>query len=180
LAKIKGRHKNSALERGKEGNRTMGIEIERKFLVTPISGRMPWEPHDIVPLMLCQGYLKNNKTATVRVRTSDQRGFITIKGPTENATRKEFEYEIPLTEAQEMFALCQGVLIEKKRYGLVYKGFKWEIDAFSGENQGLVVAEIELNSPDEYFEKPPWLGREVTPDSRYCNACLARHPFLKW
>jgi len=158
----------------------MGIEIERKFLVKTISGRMPWQAHDIAPLMLCQGYLKNSKNATVRVRTLDQRGFITIKGPTENATRKEFEYEISLTDALEMFNLCQGALIEKKRYCMVYKGFTWEIDEFSGENQGLVVAEIELNSPDEYFEKPAWLGREVTPDPRYCNACLVRHPFHEW
>ncbi|MFK5952994.1 MAG: CYTH domain-containing protein [Desulfobacterium sp.] len=158
----------------------MGIEIERKFLVKTISGRMPWQTHNIVPLMLRQGYLRNSKNATVRVRTSDQTGFITIKGPTENATRKEFEYEIPLTEALEMFGLCQGALIEKKRYYMVHKGFTWEIDEFSGENQGLVVAEIELNSLDEYFEKPPWLGREVTPDPRYCNACLVSHPFHKW
>jgi len=141
---------------------------------------MPWQVHDIVPLMLCQGYLKNSKNATVRVRTSDQKGFITIKGPTKNATRKEFEYEIPLAEALEMFNLCQGTLIEKKRYCMDYKGFTWEIDKFSGENQGLVVAEIELNSPDEYFDKPPWLGREVTADFRYGNACLVSHPFHKW
>ena len=158
----------------------MGIEIERKFLVKTVSGRMPWQGHDLEPLQLRQGYLEKTKEVTVRIRTSNETAYITIKGQTKNATRKEFEYEIPLAEALEMFDLCQEALIEKKRYCMVYKGFKWEIDEFSGENQGLIVAEIELNSPDEYFEKPPWLGREVTEDPRYCNACLVSHPFQEW
>ncbi|SMC55147.1 adenylate cyclase [Desulfocicer vacuolatum DSM 3385] len=158
----------------------MGIEIERKFLVKSISGLMPWQRSGLIPLTLRQGYLKNSKDVTVRIRTSDETGYITVKGPTKNASRKEFEYEIALAEAIEMLALCQDAIIEKKRYCMDYKGFRWEIDQFSGKNQGLVVAEIELSTPDEYFDKPPWLGREVTSDPRYCNACLATHPFQKW
>lgn len=158
----------------------MGIEIERKFLVKTVLGQLPWQSHDLKPLQLRQGYLKNSKDVTVRIRISDETGYITIKGETKNATRKEFEYEIALSDAIEMLDLCQNSPIEKKRYCMDYKGFTWEIDEFSGANQGLVVAEIELNSPHEKFEKPPWLGREVTSDPRYYNACLVTHPFCKW
>ncbi len=158
----------------------MGMEIERKYLIKEVSGQIPWEKKGVHSSLLQQGYLHNSENAVVRVRRADDRGFLTIKGKTENACRKEFEYEIPLTEAIEMFALCQGATISKRRYYLHHMGFTWEIDVFSGANDGLVVAEIELEAPDQTFPEPSWLGKDVTHDPRYYNSNLVLRPFCQW
>jgi len=108
------------------------------------------------------------------------RGFITIKGATNGATRTEFEYEIPLVDAESLLKMCEGPVIQKIRRIYEYKGFNWEIDEFLGENAGLVVAEIELSSEDQFFEKPDWVGQEVTYDPRYFNSNLAKDPYIHW
>jgi CYTH domain-containing protein len=118
---------------------------------------------------------------TVRVRTVGDKGFLTVKGISVGAARMEFEYEIPLKEADVMLnELCEKPLIEKKRYKISQDGFVWEIDAFLGENEGLVVAEVELESEDQAFAKPDWVGAEVTGDPKYFNVNLIRHPYNKW
>ena len=158
----------------------MGMEIERKYLIKALSGKSPWEKQGVHSSILQQGYLLNSENAVVRVRTADDRGFLTIKGKTVNACRKEFEYEIPFKEAIEMLSLCQGATITKRRYYWDYMEFTWEIDVFSGANDGLVVAEIELEAPDQIFPEPSWLGKEVTHDPRYYNSNLVLRPFCQW
>lgn len=152
----------------------MGTEIERKFLVTGEA----WRSADGVRLI--QGYLNRDKARTVRVRVAGEQAFLTIKGPTHGATRAEFEYEIPLAEAESLLLLCDGPVIEKFRHIIEYRGFTWEVDEFFGDNAGLVVAEIELDSEDQAFERPQWLGEEVTEDTRYFNSNLAAHPYRLW
>ena len=152
----------------------MATEIERKFLVTGEG----WRRSDAQRLV--QGYLNRDKARTVRVRIAGEAAFLTIKGLTRSATRAEFEYPVPLADAQAMLALCDGPLIDKWRHRVVFGGLTWEVDEFAGENAGLVVAELELQSEDQSFERPPWVGEEVTHDSRYFNACLASHPFARW
>lgn len=155
----------------------MSKEIERKFLVNPDRWVKPAEG-----LRIRQGYLSENKERVVRVRTINQKAFITVKGITRNIERNEFEYEIPFSDASVMLdELCIKPLIEKIRYVVHTKdGKKWEIDEFFGENAGLIVAEIELSSETESFEKPDWAGEEVSQDSRYFNSNLAKHPFSTW
>jgi adenylate cyclase len=152
----------------------VGIEIERKFLVVGDEWR---QEH---PARLSQGYLSRAKERTVRVRLAGEHAFLTIKGATTGATRAEFEYEIPLSDAEQMLRLCDGPVIEKFRHVLTHQGVTWEIDEFFGENQGLVVAEVELKSEDQKFEKPKWLGQEVTSDSRYFNSNLSSRPYNTW
>lgn len=153
----------------------MGIEIERKFLVNQL-------PPDLSPgLTICQGYMVNQKERVVRVRTKGNKGFLTIKGKTVNTQRREFEYEIPLTDAQQMLDLfCAPPLVEKTRFKIEFKGFEWVIDRFVGENLGLVVAEIELDHESQVFETPPWAGKEVSHDPRYYNSNLIKHPYSAW
>ncbi|WP_022663863.1 CYTH domain-containing protein [Desulfospira joergensenii] len=158
----------------------MGIEIERKFLVKKI-------PRDILRTKaICQGYITGRADRVVRVRMIEEargndQGFLTIKGKTKGSVRSEYEYGIPPGDAREMLdLLCERPLIEKERLWTRFKGFEWVIDQFFGENQGLVVAEIELESPDQAFSLPPWAGPEVTQDPRYFNSNLIRHPFSKW
>jgi len=154
----------------------MGIEIERKFLVTSQEWRDMADGIDYR-----QGYLSTVKERTVRVRTVGERGYITVKGITVGARRSEFEYEIPRRDADSMLDyLCERPLIFKTRYTVPHRGHVWEIDDFHLENAGLVVAEVELTDPDEWFAKPPWIGDEVTGDSRYFNANLIAHPFCDW
>lgn len=154
----------------------MGIEIERKFLIVGSDWRQT-----AVGTTYRQGYIVADGKRTVRVRRAGERGFLTIKGPGDGARRLEFEYEIPVTEADEMLAtLCPGPLIEKIRYRVDYQGFTWEIDEFFGENRGLLLAEIELADEHQVFALPPWVGAEVTGDQRYYNACLARAPYANW
>ncbi len=152
----------------------MALEIERKFLVRS------YEWQAIAGVKYSQGYLNRNKSRTVRVRVAGDKGFITVKGPTSGATRSEYEYEIPLTDAKSLLELCEGPIIQKIRRIYEYEGFKWEIDEFQGENAGLVVAEIELSHENEVFEKPNWVGEEVTLDPRYFNSNLAQNPYITW
>jgi len=154
----------------------MGIEIEKKFLVKNNSWRSLASGTKYL-----QGYLNSTKEHTVRVRTIRDRGYLTIKGISKGAVRLEYEYEIPVEEARAMLEkLCEKPLIEKKRHKIKYKGFIWEVDEFFGDNQGLIIAEVELKSEDQKFIRPGWVGEEVTRDSRYYNANLIHFPFRKW
>ena len=154
----------------------MGTEIERKFLVTENSWRSL-----AAGVKYRQGYLNSAKERTVRVRTIDDKGFLTIKGITTGARRAEYEYEIPGGDAEALLDdLCEKPLIEKNRYKIDFEGFVWEVDEFFGENQGLIVAEVELESEDQAFEKPGWIGEEVTGDPKYFNSNLINNPYLKW
>ncbi len=155
---------------------TVGIEIERKFLVTGDEWR-----HGAVGTPYRQGYLLADRDRTVRVRTAGTRGYLTVKGAGTGLCRPEFEYQIPLADAEEMLAtLCQGSVVEKVRYCLDFAGHLWEIDEFGGDNRGLLLAEIELQHEDQPFARPPWIGREVTGVSRYHNAFLSRQPYRTW
>ena len=152
----------------------MGTEIERKFLVQGTAWRQG------AGKRISQGYLSRDKERTVRVRVAGDEAFLTIKGITRGASRAEFEYPIPLADAEQLLKLSDGPIVEKSRYVIDHEGSTWEVDEFRGDNAGLVVAEIELDSEDEPFSRPPWLGSEVTEDSRYYNASLASHPYAKW
>ena len=128
-----------------------------------------------------QGYLTSDPVRTVRVRIEGERAVITIKSKSTGATRGEWEYEIPVPDAAELLdRLCEQPLVEKVRHRIDHQGHTWEVDEFQGENAGLVVAEIELGSEDEAFEKPDWIGQEVTGDPRYYNSSLIRLPYSKW
>ncbi len=154
----------------------MAIEIERKFLLCNDTWRSSARGRQYR-----QGYIMTGKGVTVRVRTVEEQAYLTIKGKSRGAARAEYEYPIPLADALEMLeTLCARPLIEKTRYLVEYGGFSWEIDEFAGENQGLLVAEIELSSEEQDFPRPPWLGREVTGDSRYFNASLVQNPYTNW
>jgi adenylate cyclase len=154
----------------------MPEEIERKFLVVDDGWR-----EKAVGTAFRQGFLSTEPERTVRVRLAGSRGSITIKGKTVGARRDEFEYEIPVEHAQQMLdTLCKRPLIEKVRYRLPVGGHIWEIDVFEGDNAGLVVAEIELAREDEAFEKPAWVGEEVTGDPRYFNSSLVAAPYKTW
>jgi adenylate cyclase len=151
-------------------------EIERKFLVIGDDWRGLAEG---APYR--QGYLSTIKERVVRVRTINDKGYLTVKGITVDATRNEYEYEIPLSDAYEMLSqLCKKPIIEKNRYPIQRGNFTWEVDEFLGENEGLIVAEIELQSEDQSFPKPHWIGEEVTDDPKYFNANLVERPFSKW
>ncbi|TCS38590.1 adenylate cyclase [Paucimonas lemoignei] len=154
----------------------MGIEIERKFLVNGNAWKAAANS-----VLYRQGYLSTDKARTVRVRIAGDRAFMTIKGMGSGIARPEFEYEIPLEDAAAMLDdLCLKPLIEKHRYIVEYKGLRWEVDEFFGENRGLVVAEVELDSADQVVELPDWVGSEVTGDARYYNSSLIAHPFNQW
>ena len=154
----------------------MGVEIERKFLVTGEAWRSLG-----IPSLMRQGYLSLDPERTVRVRIEGDQAFLTIKGKSQGATRGEWEYPIPVAEAAELLdTLCQQPLVEKIRHRIPGGPHTWEVDEFLGANAGLVVAEIELGSENETFEKPEWLGPEVTDDSRYFNSNLIRHPYSAW
>ena len=154
----------------------MGQEIERKFLVRNDTWR-----RNATRTRYRQGFLSTEPERTVRVRIAGDRGTLTIKGKTVGATRAEFEYDIPVADAAELLdTLCRRPLIEKVRYVLREGAHTWEVDVFEGDNAGLVVAEIELQTEDEAFERPPWLGEEVTHDPRYFNANLVKSPYNTW
>jgi CYTH domain-containing protein len=163
-------------ERGRGIRTPMAQEIERKFLVR----REVWKPVGAgTPFR--QGYLSAHKERVVRVRIAGGEARLTVKGATVGLTRSEFEYAIPVADAAAMLdGLCERPLIEKERHVEVHGGKTWEIDVFHGENEGLVVAELELAAEDEPFSRPAWLGEEVSADPRYANANLARNPFSRW
>ena len=156
----------------------MGKEIERKFLVDGTRWRTG---PGVEYVEYLQGYLSTVKERTVRVRRAGEKAYVTIKGVNVGATRSEFEYEIPLPDANEMLQhLCQRPLVEKRRYRVEHAGLTWEIDEFAGANEGLVLAEVELASEAIVVQPPPWVGRDVTDDPRYFNANLVEHPYRTW
>jgi len=155
----------------------MGIEIERKFLLKSSN----WQQQAMEGVKFRQGYMVEKGSASVRVRIEGDQANLNIKSTELSMRRLEYEYPIPLHEASEMLEkLCLKPLIEKTRYEIDFATHTWEIDVFSAENEGLVVAEIELDSLDEAFERPDWLGDEVTDESRYYNVCLVTHPYKDW
>lgn len=155
----------------------MALEIERKFLVDHDA----WEKVDRpVGVPFRQGYIVKDQQKVVRVRITPDSGFITIKGESKGAVRSEFEYSIPREDANELLELFCSYEVAKRRYFMPFRAKTWEVDVFEGKNSGLIVAEIELNSVDELFEKPDWVGEEVTEDPRYYNAFLAEHPYAEW
>jgi adenylate cyclase len=154
----------------------MGKEIERKFLVKGEAWKSLAKG-----VSYRQGYLNSVKERTVRVRTVGDKGFLTVKGITTGASRAEYEYRIPQSDAEAMLNdLCEKPLIEKNRYKIKDRDLIWEVDEFFGENRGLIVAEVELQSESQSVEKPGWVGEEVTGDPRYFNANLIKHPYSKW
>lgn len=155
----------------------MHLEIERKYRVTDRS----YQTGATRCTYYKQGYLSTNPAATVRIRIAGDQAFITVKGTTTGCSRQEYEYPIPVADAAAMLdGLCQSGLIEKKRYLYPYAGHTWEVDEFMGDNEGLVVAEVELQSESENVDLPPFIGREVTGDSRYYNSNLAKNPYRDW
>lgn len=155
----------------------MQQEIERKFLVNG-----DFKPFAIDKIHIKQGYLSSVPERTVRVRIKGDKGYITVKGigDSKGISRFEWEKEIPLAEAENLLQICEPNLIDKTRYLIPSENHIFEVDEFHGKNEGLVIAEIELTSPDDVFNKPYWLGREVTGDNKYYNAMLIQHPYSEW
>ena len=153
----------------------MGIEIERKYLVSNDDWRELGAPVHYV-----QGYLVADGERTVRVRVAGSNGYLTIKGISQGFSRKEFEYPVPVNEALEMLEMCSIPVIDKYRTRVLFEGKVWEVDEFEGENKGLIMAEIELESENDTFLVPSWIGKEVTGDFRYYNSYLAMNPFQAW
>ena len=155
----------------------MAIEIEHKFLLA----NNDWHEHISSSIKYRQGYLSSLATSSIRVRISDKRAWLNIKSATIGASRNEYEYEIPLHDANEIITiLCRKPIIEKTRHFVIHDGNTWEIDEFEGVNQGLIIAEIELSAIGKEFSKPHWIGKEVTHDLRYYNNNLAIHPYSEW
>lgn len=154
----------------------MGLEIERKFLVVNDDWR-----HQGQATLLRQGYISAEPGRIVRVRIEADRAMLTIKGLSSGISCGEWEYPIPLADAQALLReVCQQPLIEKARHRILHEGLLWEVDEFFGDNAGLVVAEVELESESQEFARPSWLGAEVSHDRRYANANLLKHPYRLW
>ena len=151
----------------------MAKEIERKYLLQ----NNDWKTAADEGLVLKQGYLNTDPNRTVRVRLAGKKGVLTIKSKNIGITRNEFEYEIPYSDTLELLKLCEPPLIEKIRYKVHHDDLIWEIDIFSGENEGLAIAEVELTDEDQSISPPSWLGKEVSDDPRYYNSNLVLHPF---
>jgi len=161
----------------------MGIEIERKFLVTGEDWRDA--AHAVIPM--AQGYIndmgaldRGDQKASVRVRIEDDRAALNLKSRTLGRSRQEFEYPIPVADARDLLSLCVGGLVDKRRHLVRFGGLLWEVDEFLGDNAGLVVAEVELDDPEQPVPLPAWAGREVTDQARYYNVALASHPYARW
>ena len=162
----------------------MGTEIERKYLVKPAAWRSQKEQlqqhNPDVGQKYCQGYIPTSNETTVRVRIIGKQGYLTIKSKTQGYTRTEFEYPIPVADAQQMLnTLCQQPLIDKIRYKIKHQDLIWEVDEFGGKNQGLIVAEVELESEDRQIDIPHWIDREVN-DPKYFNSNLIKYPYSQW
>ncbi len=153
----------------------MARETERKFLVD----KRKWNASS-QGIRIAQGYLCTVPDRIVRVRRKGGHGYLTVKGKNEGISREEFEYEIPVRDADAMLRFCEQPIIEKVRYMEMIGGKAWEVDVFEGENEGLVIAEIELGSEEESFELPVWAGREVSQDTRFSNASLVQNPYRNW
>jgi len=155
----------------------MAIEIEHKFLLA----NNDWHEHISSSIKYRQGYLSSLATSSIRVRISDKKAWLNIKSATIGTSRHEYEYEIPLHDANEIITmLCRKPIIEKTRHFVIHDGNTWEIDEFEGVNKGLIIAEIELSDIGKGFSKPHWIGKEVTHDLRYYNNNLAIHPYSEW
>jgi adenylate cyclase len=153
----------------------MGVEIERKFLVKSDE----WQRHAQQGRRFFQGHVARQDNASVRIRRTDTKAFVTIKGPRVGITRAEFEYEIPLADAEEMLStLCLEPLVEKTRYCVPYDGVIWEVDVYGGQAEGLVMAEVELENADQNLSLPTWVGWEVTGDPRYQSSAIVRAPHI--
>ena len=162
----------------KTNRKRMSQEIERKFLVASDEYKSLSFSHQRIE----QGYLSSNPDRTVRVRIYGSNGFLTIKGRTTSTGMSRYEWEkaIAQHEAEELLALCEEGVISKVRYKVAFKGHTFEVDEFYGDNEGLIVAEVELNAENEKVELPAWIGMEVTGDARFFNSALSKHPFKKW
>ena len=155
----------------------MGFEIERKFLVVSDS----WRNSAIRHTKIRQAYLDSNAKVSIRVRIKDDSSAnLTLKSRSSKLRRREFEYAIPTLDAEELISLRRSCIIEKIRHVVPYGNLNWEVDVFSGENQGLIVAEIELPDENHQIKLPPWIGAEVTGQDRYYNGTLAQHPYRSW
>lgn len=156
----------------------MALEIERKFLVTSDN----YKKEAVSKERILQGFLSTHPERTVRVRIKGKKGFLTIKGKSnkEGTTRFEWEHEIQLDEAEALMRLCEAGVIEKTRYNVKVGAHIFEVDEFKGSNKGLQIAEVELATANEAFDKPSWLGAEVTGEIQYYNSCLSKNPFSKW
>lgn len=155
----------------------MGREIERKFLTNSLvrsvlNGKTGTVFH--------QAYIVTERSKTIRVRIAGYKAYLTIKGETQGVSRIEFEYEIPVEDASQLISLFAGKVLKKTRYNFYYEGFEWDIDVFHENNEGLIVAEIELESEDQQFPVPPWIGQEVSGVDKYFNSYLVEHPFVSW
>lgn len=153
----------------------MGLEIERKFLVVGDGWR---GRNDGTPME--QGYLARDPDRTIRVRIAGERAWLNIKGRCVGLVRQEFEYPIPPAEAAQLLALCPPPLISKTRYVIAHEGHHWEVDEFSGDNSGLILAEVEMEHPEEAVALPAWVGAEVSDDPRYYNSNLSQNPYREW
>jgi len=153
----------------------MGIEIERKFIVDSRKA-----PRSNERLQIKQGYLNSNPKRCVRIRIAGDRAYLTVKGPSTGTTRAEYEYSIPRKDAEEMLKLCETPPIEKTRHLVHYGGQIWEVDFFEGANEGLIIAEIELDHEDQSFDLPDWVDSEVSGDHRFANSSLSNTPFNTW
>jgi adenylate cyclase len=155
----------------------MAIEIERKFLVN----RALWDALEKpAGNLFKQGYILSDDKRTVRIRVTDDAAYLTLKGSTTGISRSEYEYTIPIADGNEILSGLTVSSIEKVRYEIDFAGNTWEVDIFSGDNEGLIVAEIELEQEDQVFDKPGWVGQEVTDDHRYTNASLSVNPYKNW
>ncbi len=155
----------------------MATEIERKYLTV----NDDWRENADAGVRIIQAYMTSNDKSSIRIRIQGEQANINIKSKTLGIERSEYEYAIPLTEAKEMLEnLCDRPFIEKTRYRVINDQHEWEIDVFAGDNEGLIVAELELSSADEVFALPDWIGKEVSNDPRYYNICLVTHPYNKW
>lgn len=152
----------------------MALEIERKFLVNKDLLQLPNHGKKLI-----QGYIWSDPQKSLRIRIAGEKAFLTIKSGNDILKRSEFEYEIPLADAQELFDLCDAK-IEKTRYLIPMDQYTWEVDVFHGDNQGLIVAEIELSSSEEQIKLPEWIDQEVSNDPKYLNVSLIENPFIKW
>ncbi|MEL7144975.1 MAG: CYTH domain-containing protein [Bacteroidota bacterium] len=155
----------------------MAIEIERKFLVDHAKWNQVTKP---APRRIKQAYLSRDIHRTVRVRLIDNAAFLTVKGKNDGISRQEFEFEIPVEDAEGLLKLCEGEVIDKERYQVSMGMLMWEVDVFYGENEGLIVAELELVSSDQTFSKPEWVGSEVSDDPRFYNVNLMQNPYSSW
>lgn len=153
----------------------MNIEIERKFLLL----NNLWKS-EAIGVHYKQAYLNEKGDNTIRVRIEGNQAKLTIKSKATNISRMEFEYDIPMEDAEKLFLIAKTPAVEKYRYKIEYAGNIWEVDEFLGDNEGLVIAEIELKSENQPFQKPSWIGMEVSGDKRYTNANLARNPYKNW